>query len=117
MIFPIFSDSKGAFSAVTTVGAYLNGQAASIPFAQANDDGTRTFPDIDPNEVGPPRAAQEAKTASELVGVRTARQLVMAQRRDGQYASASRGRLLTMGAQSRTLGMYDAGRQLDLAFA
>lgn len=116
MIFPVFASSKEAFQGLNTVAAYLNGQTVSLPFAQENDDGTATFPSIDPESVGPARAAQADQTGGDLVGQRAARQLVMAQLRDAQYASASRGRLLTMGAQTRTLGLYDAGRQLDLAF-
>lgn len=117
MIFEIPRTSTAAYAALSQIGAQLSGQKQSIPFAQAHDDGTLEFPDLDPSSYGEPREKQdEDSTTGDLVGARVQRNLTMAFLRDAQHATASRGQLLLHGAQTRLLGFFEAGNQLSLVF-
>lgn len=112
MKFPVIRDSTSARAGSADVLAELRGQN-SRSFAETNDDGTRTFPDIDP---GTSPGPQDEQTAQLLVRDRVTRNYLMTLRRDAQHAQATRGELLLHGARNRLLGLHDAEWQMNLAF-
>lgn len=117
MIFDAPRTSVAATSALNQLGAQLSGQKPPIPFAQAQDDGSLKFPDLDPTAYGDSRAPQkDDATVGELAGLRVQRVLTMALKRDAQHLTASRGRLLLHGAQTRLLALHVTSNQLSLVF-
>lgn len=114
MKLPVFSTSQDAYAAVQEVGAFFNGREPTGTFAREQDDGTLTFPTIDPDEAQEARTTQTGVPAFELLAGRVRRNFLMALKRDAQHAHATRGKLLVHAAQNHTIRLYDAGRQLEL---
>lgn len=115
MTFSVVTSSLEGTEAVLAISRALSGQAQhSTPFAEQEDDGTGTFPELEPEES---RVKQAGVKAHELVKQREVLNYRLALRRDAMYMRASRGRLLLQGAQGRALVCYEARRQMELAFA